>query len=475
MAESTTQEIKFGTDGWRGQFARDFTFANVRTVAQALADFLKTPKKQMPLKFQYETGSPILIGYDRRFRSGDFAREIGNVLAANGLKPILLAEPLPTPAISFLTAKQKTVGVVVTASHNPATYNGFKIKLEGAAAPLTLTQAVEAKLGHAPAAKGGEVPVKSYKQAYLDYLKSRAPIADIVKKIKRPVVLDCMYGSGSGLLEQVLPLKDLTTLHTANDPLFGGLHPEPIEKYLGGLMAAVKEQKAIVGLALDGDADRLGMVDDKGRYLTPCQVFPLMMEYLINHRKIKGKVVQSVSMGFLAQRIAKAHEMPFEEVPVGFKYIAEQMKTGECVFGGEESGGYSWKGGLPERDGLVGALLILEMLAVTGQTPSALLAEIEKKYGASFFKRIDFHIHKPVEKTVFVEKIQKKLPQKLLGSPIAEVKTIDGVKIILANGHWLLMRPSGTEPLIRTYAETDSQKNTDALLEQAQKWVKGHI
>lgn len=467
--------ISFGTDGWRGQLGRDFTFQNVRTVAQAIADFLNQPKKDMPVKLQFMPDSPIVVAYDRRFRSDAFAKEIAGVLAGNDLKAVLAAEPLPTPALSFLTQKHRTIGVMVTASHNPFDYNGVKIKAEGSAAAPALTSAVEAKLGQRSPAKDGEVPVKSYREAYLSFVKSKAPLAKIAAGLKKPVVLDLMFGSGAGFLEELLPAKKLVTLHDRHDPLFGGLHPEPIEKYLGELSAAVKANKASVGLALDGDADRLGVVDDQGRYLTPCQVFPLLLEYLIGVRKITGKVVQSVSLGFLSQRIAKAHQLEFEEVPVGFKHIAEKLRSGEAAFGGEESGGYAWKGCLPERDGIVAALLFLEMLAVTKQSPSQLLAAVEKKYGKSVFKRVDFTAHKTIDKASFVEKVQKRIPTKLPGMKVAEVKAIDGIKVIFENGHWVLMRPSGTEPLVRTYAETDSAKGTDALLEQAQKWLRGYL
>jgi phosphomannomutase len=285
-----------------------------------------------------------------------------------------------------------------------------------------------------------------------------------------------MFGSGSGLLEELLPEKKLVLLHNQPDPLFGGIHPEPIEKNLGALIEAVKKNKAMVGLALDGDADRLGVVDENGKYFTPCQVFPLFLEYLITEKKITGKVVQSVSMGFLSQRVAKAHNLEFEEYPVGFKFVAEKLKSGEAAFGGEESGGYSWKGLLPERDGIIAALTFLEMLNASKKSPSQLLTELEKKYGKSVFKRVDFTATKTIDKAAFIEKVQKRIPTKLPGiGKIAQVNPIDGIKVILENGHWVLMRPSGTEPLVRTYAETDSAKGTEALLEQAQKWLRGYL
>jgi len=462
-------EIKFGTDGWRGVMARDFTFDNVRKVAQAIADYLKA----LPPKTRGD--GKIIIGYDRRFMAQDFAREVARVLQGNLLTPILADEVLPTPAISFLTRKEKAVGIMVTASHNPAPYNGIKIKLDGRAAGEDVTKSVESFLGKSNPTRDGEPTRRSFKKAYLDYLRARTNPGAVAGRLKRPVVIDSMYGAASGLMEELLGSKKLVALHGELDPLFGGLNPEPIEKNLKELSAKVLSEKALIGIALDGDGDRVGIVDDKGRYLTPCQVFPMILEHLITRKGMKGKIVQSVSMGYLAGRIAKAHGLPFEELPVGFKHVAEQLATGAAVFGGEESGGYAWKGNLPERDGLVTGMLFLEMCAVTKKTPSQLWGEIEAKYGKSCFQRVDFHLSKAVpDKQVWADKLKKKLPKKVLGAPIQSLLDFDGLKVILEGDHWVLMRPSGTEPLMRTYAETDSADKTKALLELAQKWTHAH-
>lgn len=477
MKETTTSDIQFGTDGWRGRIARDFTFANVRRAAQALAEFVRSgPQlpgpggRPVPLR----PNTRIVVGYDNRFQSDAFAEAAARVLQAAGLKVSLAAEPLPTPAVSFLTAKTDAkLGVVITASHNPPSWNGFKIKWGGRAAPEVVTHGVEALVAKAePGAGEGEVPRKSYRADYLAFLKTLYNTAGIAKKLTKPVVVDSMHGSGGGLLAQVLPTSRLVAIRDRRDPLFGGAHPEPIEKFLGPLFDAVKAHQAVLGIALDGDADRVGVVDDQGRYLTPCQVFPLMMEYLLEARKLKGKVVQSVSLGYLPKRIAQAHGLPFEEVPVGFKYIAEKMLAEDVAFGGEESGGYSWKGLLPERDGLVSGLLWLEMLAQTRKAPSVLLAGLEKKYGRSCYLRRDLRIAKPADRKNFLDRLVKSLPQKIAGSKIVEKLTIDGAKVFLEGDEWLLMRPSGTEPLIRTYAETDSPKKTAALLDVAEQAVR---
>lgn len=467
--------IKFGTDGWRGVIARDFTFQNVRRAAQAIADYVKDEQMKAARKKTPLSG-PMVVGYDRRFQSDAFAREIVKVLEGNQLKPALMAESLPTPAVSYMTRKLGGAGVMVTASHNPPQYNGIKIKVDGRAALEDVTRGVESWVDRTAPTRATEIEVKSFRDQYLQYLKGRSNVAKIKAKLKKPIVIDYMHGAASGLMADLLPVKNLVEIRAAHDPLFGGVHPEPIEQYLGALSEAVKRNKALVGLAVDGDADRFGLVDENGRYLTPCQVFPMIALYLIERKKLSGKIVQSVSLGYLAERLAKEKGLPFEQLPVGFKHVAERLAAGEAVIAGEESGGYAWKGGIAERDGLLTALLVLEMCAETGKTPSQLWKEVETRYGASFYKRIDYRIHRPVaDKAVWTQKLVKKLPKKLLNTPIKDLIQTDGLKIVLEDGHWLLMRPSGTEPLMRVYAESDKAERTAALLELAKKWVAPSI
>ncbi len=467
--------IKFGTDGWRGVIARDFTFQNCRRVAQAIADYVK--EEQIKNKKGPMSG-PMVVGYDKRFQSDAFAREIAKVLEANQMHPVLMAEALPTPAVSYMTKKLGGVGVMVTASHNPPSYNGVKIKIDGRAALDAVTKGVETWVDRTAPTRAAEIKVKSFRDVYVAYLKGRADLAKIKSKIKKPIVIDYMHGAGTGLMESVLPVKNLVEIRAKHDPMFGGVHPEPIEQYLGALSEAVKKNKAAVGLALDGDADRFGLVDENGKYLTPCQVFPMIVLYLIEKKKFKGKIVQSVSLGYLAERIAKEKNIPFEQLPVGFKHVAERLAMGEADIAGEESGGYAWaaKGGIAERDGMLTALLFLEMMAVTGKSPSQLWKEVETRYGASHYKRIDYRIHKAVvDKAVWTTKLVKKLPKKILGTAIKELIQIDGLKIVLEDGHWLLMRPSGTEPLMRVYAESDKAERTQGLLDMAKKWVAPNL
>lgn len=471
MAAPKTKEnvfdkpIEFGTDGWRGRIARDFTFENVRKVAQAIADYVNNDRKLQR--------APVLIGHDYRFQSDAFAAEIARVLVGNKIKVVMCDEVLPTPAISFLTRKLKCLGVMVTASHNPADYNGIKIKLDGRAAPVEVTKEVEQHLGKGYAVADSKIPRKSYKAQYLSYLKTKGNAAKVGAALKGKVVVDYMYGNAMGLFEELIPAKKMVALHAEKDPLFSGIHPEPVEENLQELAAAVKEHKAVAGLAFDGDADRFGLVDDKGRYITPCQIFPLFMDYLIETKKLSGKVVQSLSLGYLSDRIAKAHKLEFEEVPIGFKYIADKMMSEDVAFGGEESGGYAWKGTLPERDGMLSALLLLEILNHAKKPLSALLEDLEKRYGKSVFLRKDFEMTKTIpSKQAFTDRIFKKLPKKMLGAPIARTSTADGLKVYDEHGHWLLLRPSGTEPLLRIYAESDNPKKTEGLLDVGRKWCR---
>ncbi|OGR89151.1 MAG: hypothetical protein A2992_09800 [Elusimicrobia bacterium RIFCSPLOWO2_01_FULL_59_12] len=479
---AVVEAIRFGTDGWRGVIGEDFTFPNLRRAAAGAAAFLK---KNPPAR----TG-PLLIGYDRRFYSREFAECVGHVLKQNGFVVRIARSPMPTPALSVCVVAQRSPwGFMITASHNPATYNGLKIKEgSGRSAPTEVTQQIEALIpdyapppsplpqgeGTAPSVAGGEASF-DFRKDYEAYLRRHLDWSAL-RRFRARIVLDHLHGVAAGIPESLFQKSALTLfpIHAQADPLFGGLHPEPIESNLGALRQEIRRRRALAGFAFDGDADRLGVMDEAGRYLTPHQVFPLLLLYAIEQKKWSGKVVQSVSLGALGQRIAQAHNLPFEEVPVGFKHIAQRMVSEDIVAGGEESGGYAFKGGLPERDGILNALFFLEMLSASGQTPSQLLRALEKRFGAARFKRCDIPLEQPIpDKARFSSEIVLRLPDRIAGSAVAEVRTQDGVKIVLADGAWVLMRPSGTEPLLRTYAESDSWTRTDKLLALSRQWVNG--
>lgn len=467
MSSHQSNQISFGTDGFRGIVARDFTYDIVRKVAQGMADYIAYKHMRSPEKPQ------VVVGYDRRFMGERFARTFADILAANKLTAVLADGPLPTPAVSLLTTKGYGLGVVITASHNEHIYNGIKVKQNGRSAPPAVTAEIEnysAKAVPMRSLPNPPVSVKSFKKVYADYLNSKLPAAAIMEGLSGPVVVDFMHGAGAELSEEIFKSKNVIKIRAGRDPFFGGMAPEPVEKNLALLIEAVKKNKALFGVALDGDADRFALVSDKGDYMTPCQIAPMLFEYLLSRNHFKGKLAQAVSVGYLTRRIAKAHNLPFEETPVGFKYIAEKMLTEDVSFGVEESGGYAWKGNLPERDGLLTALMFMEMAVKTKKTVSQLYKDIESKYGKSFFIRRDFTLEKPIpNKHSFAVKIKKKLPKTLFGKKIAGTNTMDGLKIILENDSWLLMRPSGTEPLLRTYSETDSPENTKKFLELALK------
>ncbi|MHB0995141.1 MAG: phosphohexomutase domain-containing protein [Elusimicrobiales bacterium] len=467
MSSHQANHISFGTDGFRGVIARDFTYDVVRKTAQGMADYIA-------YKYMRTEKPTVAVGYDRRFMSDRFARTLAEVLAANGLSVTLSSTPLSTPAVSLLTSKGYGIGVVITASHNKHYYNGIKVKQNGRSAPPAVTAEIENYVAKATPMKtgGAQVAVKDFRPAYVDYLNSKVPAAKTIAKLPGKVVVDFMYGAGAETAA-MFDSKNVVLLRQRHDPLFGGAAPEPVEKNLQELVEAVRKNKALFGVALDGDADRFALVSDKGVYMTPCQTGPLLLNYLLSKGAFKGKVAQAVSMGFLTKRIARAAGLPFEETPVGFKYLAEKMLHEDVTFAVEESGGYAWKGNLPERDGALTALFVMEMAVKTGKPVSALYAEIEKKHGKSCFVRRDFNLEKAIpNKHSFAVKIKKKLPKVLLGHKIAETNTIDGLKIVLDNDWWVLMRPSGTEPLLRTYAETDSQENTKKFLDLAFKLVE---
>ncbi len=471
--DARANPIRFGTDGWRGIIAEDFTFPNLRRVAHATTSLIKE-------RARFATPS-VLVGYDRRFLSRSFAECVADVFSERGLHVQIASTSMPTPALSVSVTHRKAAwGIMITASHNPALYNGFKLKdAHGRSAPPEITQQIESLLDRVTSdqipSRKRSLPEFNDDNIYDAYLKSRLDWK-LVRSFKARVVFDYLYGTAAGIPERLLKGSALKvfSLHSAEDPLFGGLHPEPIESNLLALQSEVRRRHAAVGIALDGDADRLGVVDERGAYLTPHQVFPLLVLHGIEHKGWRGKIVQAVSLGALGERIAKAYNLPFEEVPVGFKHVAERMLREDILAGGEESGGYAVRGGLPERDGILNGLLFIEMLAARKKSPSRLLKELEKRFGAARFKRVDITLPHPLhDRAAFAQSLVTRVPDRLGGQRVKEVRTLDGIKVILQNGSWVLLRPSGTEPLIRTYAETENATKTNSLLTWAKQLIAG--
>ena len=465
-------DIHFGTDGWRGTVAWDFTFTNVRRLAQAIADYVN---ENAPSEEEGKT-SKVFVGYDRRFMSDLFAADIASILRSNKINVTLADHPVPTPMVSALTLKKFWLGVIVTASHNPAQYNGVKVKWGGCSAPLRETSEIEERVDKGPVLLlyGQKAEQKDLTPLYKKYLTSLVNTRKIAG-LKGNIVVDYMYGASSGWMKALLPSNKIIALHDEHDPTFRGLQPDPSAKNLAELKKTLLAKKAIVGFAFDGDGDRFGVMDEKGNYITPCVAAAVLLDYLIKYKHLKGKVVLTASMGYLPKRIARAHDMPVEEVQVGFKHVAEIMALEEVAFGVEEAGGYAWKGGASDRDGLAVALTWLEMMAVTKKKTSELCEQVLKEYGAGVYARRDLPVAKPVDKEIFVEKLRKKLPKKVGNFKVAEVSTLDGVKIYFEHDEWLLVRPSGTEPLVRVYAETATKKDTQALLDFGEKLAAAYL
>ena len=468
--------IKFGTDGWRGVIADDFTFRRVAIVAQAIADYYKTQPK---------INRGIVIGYDTRFLSLDFAKRVAEVLLGNGIKVFFSQSDVPTQAVSFEVMEKKLLGgIVITASHNPPRFNGIKIKSSfGTCAISKITTQIEfmlsknevKSLSWEKAEEGGLAKKIDFLSSYLKKVTSFLDM-DYVNKADLKIIHDPMYGAGSGLLGRILENSNcqIFTIHPKPNPGFGGISPEPIEQNLGQLKEEVISQKADIGFANDGDADRVGIVDDKGRYLSPLQVFSLLLLYLVEEREMRGKVVKTVSLGYQPERICRKFGLNCEETPVGFKYIAHKMRKEKVIFGGEESGGYGYYGHLLERDGILSCLLFVEMLAKKGKPLSSILDNMEKKFGRSFFKRVDFQ-QESINKEKIVEKLTSNPPSALGSVPLKRIITVDGIKFVMEDESWLLIRPSGTEPKVRVYAEAPKDIQLERIIEEGNDLARGVI
>jgi len=456
--------IHFGTDGWRGRIAREFTFENVRNVSQATADFLK--KGSLSKK-------EVIIGYDRRFLSEEFARVSAEVFAGNGLSVSLFSEPVPTPLVSLAVVQKKVaLGVVLTASHNPPEFHGFKLKAStGASASPDITHAVERSVGKSPLQKLSWEEALSQKKGR--HLSPRPfYVASLQKKInphffrKKPlkVLVDTLHGSTSAFLPEALALGGLQIdlLHTERDVLFGGASPEPIPQHLQALSQRMRSNGYDIGIAFDGDGDRIAAVAPGGRFLSPVQILGILLYHFAERKALWGKVVKTVSVSSLIDRMASFYSLLLEETPVGFKHIAEEMvRDPDFLVGGEESGGIGFRGHIPERDALLSALFLLEALAASEGSVHDLLKTFTERFGKFATDRLDLPF--PKERWRPLEQKIRQHEKKLLGEFPHEVKDFDGVKLI-GEHQWLFFRMSGTEPLLRIYAEAETPHKVKTLL-----------
>lgn len=471
MSDSPVQ-IKFGTDGWRAIIAREFTFVNVERVAQAYADFLTREAGHGNKPF-------VVIGFDRRFLSEKFAARTAEVMAGNGFKIALFSEAQPTPLISWAVKDLgATGGVMITASHNPANFNGFKIKAPwGGSAPPETTRAVE-QLVDATAPKKAEVADDGHELLEAPTARYREQIASYVdlerlKNASGKVIVDPMHGSAGRWVESFLSGGTLAveTIRDYRDPLFGGVNPEPIDQNLAPLKQRVVEAKALVGLATDGDADRVGAVDERGRTMTMHDVVPLLLLHLARVRKMTGSVVVTVSQSVLTKRIAQAMGLKVYETPIGFKYIADLMLKEDILLGAEESGGIGVKGHIPERDGVLNSLLFLEAIVSAGKPPSEMLSDLHREFGEFHFGRRDLHM--PVSRGLeLVTQLSQNPPPDFASFAVTKVATTDGAKLTFDDESWLLFRQSGTEPVLRLYSEATSIEKMSTLLDAARELVK---
>jgi phosphomannomutase len=460
--------IRFGTDGWRGRIAEEFTFGNVEIVAQAVADFLTEGGAG--------TDRPVLIGYDRRFLSERFAARVAEVLAGNGLRVGLYRRDLPTPLVSFDVHRQQArAGVVITASHNPPEFNGFKIKEPfGGSARPEVTAAVEARLGRSQPrrrpieqaeAEGLLEWIEPPDEAYFHRLRALVDV-EAIRRAEWHIVVDPMHGTADRYMERLLAggRCRVETIRAERDPLFGGVNPEPMPQNLAALCEAVRAAGAQIGLAHDGDGDRLAAVGEDGSFITPHQIFPLLVWHLVRERGQRGTVVRTFSQSVLVDRIAGALGCPVRVVPIGFKYIADLMLAEDVLIGGEESGGIGVRGYLPERDGTFAGLLLLEALIARGERPSEAVRALWREFGEFHYRREDLHM--PVERgTEIVARLTADPPDRIAGYRVLEVQTLDGTKLLMDDASWILFRQSGTEPVLRVYVEATSVEKRDRVME----------
>ncbi len=460
------EKIKFGTDGWRGVIGDDFTFANVRRVAAAVAEYVR--KESAP-------ASGLVIGYDTRFLSADSARVAADVVAATGIPVFLADRPTPTPAISYAVVARRTAGaIVVTASHNPYRWNGVKFKAPygGSAAP-SIIHRIETHLGkleraprRAGKVKAAAIQTVDLVNPYLEKLKTLVHL-DRIRDSGRRFVVDPLYGTARGCFahlfgEAGIPYREI---HSEHNPLFPGINPEPIEPHVAGLRQAVLEGGFDAGFATDGDADRVGAIDRDGRLVDSHKIFSILLRHLTEDLGMRGEVVKTFSTTKMVDALARKHNLPLHVTPIGFKYICELMLTRDILIGGEESGGIGIKGHLPERDGILNSLLLAEVMADKGRTLGELVGELSEEFGPHYYDRVDLEVKREVAHRVVREVAEGKV-KSVAGLKVTRTDNLDGAKMLFGDSAWLLVRASGTENVLRLYAEAPSREQVKALLDE---------
>ena len=461
--------IKFGTDGWRAVVADDFTYENVRAVAQAVAWYLEGDDR------------PVVVGHDARFCAELFAQQVARVLAANGRRVILLDRVVPTPTQTWTVVDRKAAGgVVVTASHNPMEFNGLKYKPDfGGSAPPEVVGELERLAARAQtegvqnlawddARATGLIEVVDPMPSYLAQLGRMVDLGALRDSGLR-ILHEAMYGAGAGMLSAALQggTTTVTELHGERNPSFGGMHPEPIDRYMPEAMQRMRAGGFDLGIANDGDADRVGVIDENGRYINQLQVMALFAMYLLEKRGMKGDIVRSLTETSMVDALGERFGVTVHEMPVGFKYIGKKMMECDALLGGEESGGFAFRGHIPERDGVLAGLIMASIVVEYGMPLSKVVAHLEELVGPHAYNRHDIRFEREgyeERKARVYETMRGNAPTSLSGSAVVRTRDDDGFKFYLDDGSWVLMRMSGTEPLMRVYSEATTAQRVDDLL-----------
>src|SRR6201996_5766245 len=475
----TPTAIKFGTDGWRGLTADDFTFDNVRIAASAIANYLyassdptEDPKKG------------VCIGYDTRFASERFARAVAEVIAAAGI-PVKLASGItPTPALSYGVRQLGAAGgVMITSSHNPFQWNGVKYKaFYGGSGKPSIISAIKSHLADPirKAAKPAAIESYDFVPAYLDAIKAFADLP-LIARSGMKFAVDCMYGAGSGIISGIFQEIGVehVEIRAQHNPLFPGINPEPIEPHIHALEQAVVEHKCDAGLATDGDADRIGAADEHGNFVDPHKIYAVLLEWLLSRKKWPGDVTRAFNTTCMLDRICERYGRKLYEHGIGFKYVCDLMLEKDILIGGEESGGIGISRHLPERDGLLNSLLLANVMAEEGKTLGQLVAALQEEYGEHQYGRIDMHIAEEIKQLAIAR--AKVGVTEIAGLKVLKTEALDGIKFFLENPEcankpkaaetWLLLRASGTEPLLRVYCESCSMESVSKVLQAAKEFV----
>lgn len=461
--------IRFGTSGWRAIIADEFTFENVRLVTESICRYLKNQSRN-----EQKT---LIVGNDSRFMGEKFAQIAAEIAKQKGFRVLVCDSPAPTPAISFAIRKEQAAGAInFTASHNPPEYQGIKFSTsDGAPALPEVTKQIESIIQNAEKAEdaeGGLIETYDARNAYLEDLKKKIRF-DVIADAKGNYAYDALWGTGRGYLDKTLRDHGLEVemIHDWRDVTFGGRSPEPGADHLDELREAVTSKSLTLGLATDGDADRFGVIDSNGEFIEPNQLIAILSDYLAESRGWKLGLARSVATSHLIDRVAKTRGLQLHETPVGFKFIGELINKDEIILGGEESAGLSIKDHYPEKDGILACLLAAEAVAARGKSLTQQLEELYSRVGKLYSGRIGVKLT-----TEVAQKLKEKLaeqPTEIEGRKIENVNRMDGVKFIFADGNWMLMRPSGTEPLVRVYAESENKEDLEVLLEQGRRYLLG--